>query len=87
MKKMYLAIALLAMVNVALFADGTQPTTAESEETEKVTCVNGGEGASACSIDKGHKIGDIVTTGCSVSCGEGTYACCGERCICIKIES
>lgn len=87
MKKLYLAIALLAVVNVALFADETQPTTQENEVTGKVTCVNGGYGASACSISKGHKIGDIVTAGCSVSCAEGAYACCGERCICIKIES
>lgn len=49
---------------------------------EKLTCHTGGPGKAECKIEPGIKIGDFVSGGCSVSCYDGYYACCGIRCIC-----
>ena len=49
---------------------------------DELTCYKGGSGHAECKIEPGIKIGDFVTMGCSVSCQEGYYACCGIRCIC-----
>lgn len=74
--------------DVTALADGVTEETDESTGADKkVTCLSGGIGATECKIGGGHKIGDIITEGCSISCGEGTYACCGERCVCIEYES
>lgn len=49
---------------------------------DELTCYTGGKGQSECKVEPGVKIGDFVTMGCSVTCGEGYYACCGLRCVC-----
>lgn len=94
-------IAALLVLNGILFACGSKKTATFSQyivkseranlekisriPSDKVTCKNGGETSSFCSIAPGIKLGDIVTIGCSVTCNESTYACCGERCICRPI--
>ena len=46
-------------------------------------CVSGGRGAISCSIGADVDFGGAGGGGnCSVSCGEGFYACCGFRCRC-----
>lgn len=48
-------------------------------------CKNGGKGAEACSIEAGADVmGSGVSTGCSVTCRDGYYACCGFSCTCIE---
>lgn len=48
-------------------------------------CVTGGVGSTQCSIEGGASVsGYGVSIGCSVSCGEGYYSCCGLRCTCKK---
>lgn len=47
-------------------------------------CHNGGYTSIACSIDNSYYpcIG-VVGGACSISCREGSYACCGKECRCI----
>lgn len=48
----------------------------------KMKCVAGGVGASSCYVP--YAVTENGTTaGCSVSCSEGFYACCGVRCVCV----
>lgn len=51
-----------------------------------LTCKTGGPGNLECKIEPGIKIGDFVSIGCSVTCREGNYACCGVRCACVPVE-
>lgn len=46
-------------------------------------CMSGGEGSTECSH---HLTLFGVEYDCSVSCGPGYYACCGEVCKCKKYE-
>ena len=91
-------IAALCMANGILFAAASDKVTfmgrelskAEAENIEKimntprdkVICKNGGENTKSCNIEPGIKIGDVLTIECSVTCMDGFYACCGQRCIC-----
>lgn len=52
-------------------------------KNESSDCWNGGPGATQCSIEAGTEIlGVGVSAGCSVTCGDGYYACCSLRCVC-----
>ena len=56
---------------------------AASDDSFNPYCYNGGKGSASCSIEGGITIaGYGVSGGCSVSCHEGYYACCGIRCTC-----
>ena len=59
--------------------------TLASDEAWNPYCYNGGEGSTSCSIEGGLSILEYgVSAGCSVSCEDGYYACCGIRCTCKK---
>lgn len=45
-------------------------------------CYYGGKGSTSCSIPAGVEINGDVSIGCSVTCDDGYYACCGLSCIC-----
>lgn len=54
----------------------------EAEESEielyaSKHCYNGGAGASSCTIDAGIELEAGISASCSVTCGQGYYACCG----------
>lgn len=54
-------------------------------ENEGSDCYSGGPGSSNCTIEAGVKfLGIEIKVGCSVTCGEGYYACCGLRCVCVE---
>ena len=54
-------------------------------ESEGSDCYSGGPGSSNCTIEAGVKfLGIEIKVGCSVTCGEGYYACCGLRCVCVE---
>jgi len=60
-----------------------EPGGGEGEGPGFFTCYNGGPGAIECSIAAGIDIaGYGVTTGCSIKCKDGYYACCGIHCRC-----
>lgn len=48
----------------------------------KMKCISGGAGAKSCFVP--YAVTENGTTGgCSVSCTEGFYDCCGVRCVCV----
>lgn len=60
-----------------------EPGGGGGSEPGLIKCYNGGRGASACEIAAGIEIvGYGVSTGCSVECKDGYYACCGIHCRC-----
>lgn len=90
-------IAFLCLANVAIFAYGESETgnvgndsiaavdslAVPSDSLPPVTeCLAGGPGSNYCIVPAGVDINGGVTGGCSVTCSEGYYACCGIRCIC-----
>lgn len=64
-----------------LFLSNVEALTSPSDEDK--SCIEGGIGASSCSIEAGITIlGNGVTVGCSTECQKGYYACCALRCKC-----
>ena len=60
-------------------------TLADVDEAWNPYCLHGGTGSTSCSIEAGVSILEFgVSEGCSVSCKDGYYACCGIRCTCKK---
>lgn len=56
----------------------------QNRPIDELECTSGGVGATECSVDS--TIGP-VSTGCSVSCGEGYHACCDDSvtiCKCLE---
>lgn len=49
-------------------------------------CLSGGPGALSCSISGGINTDFGVSFGCSVTCKDTEYACCGFGCKCKKIN-
>ncbi len=88
MKKSLMLIAALAAANLILLACRSESGSAEAASgtptaaADTVTCVYGSPGATTCSIDPGVHTPEGISPGCSVSCGEGYYACCGMTCTC-----
>ena len=91
--KIFINMLLSAVAGLSAFScvsmaeiDSTPKSSSAKElasvPADKVTCYSGGEGNESCKIAPGIKIGDFITVECSVTCREGYYACCGERCIC-----
>lgn len=68
----------LLLANAEALAD-------ETKEGGDRSCVSGGWHSTSCSIEKGTTIVNVgISTGCSVSCESGYYACCGIKCTCKK---
>lgn len=78
----------------ALYEEVEQSAEADSAQIEAYMdaaekdpeCRTGGRGSASCRIAPGVDIGGTRTIGCSVTCEDGYYACCGLRCTC-KPES
>lgn len=97
--KKTIVIAFLTLASIALSCYAiaeNDPTPAVSDtivaaETEAVVatdtitphCYNGGSGSLSCEIPAGIELPGGVSMGCSVSCREGYYACCGIGCVCL----
>jgi hypothetical protein len=64
--------------HILLVQDETwEPEPDDSDCNCGAKCMSGGQGSNGCSIDCSGKIGTItVGRNCSVSCGEGYFACC-----------
>jgi hypothetical protein len=95
-KKIFGSIAVLAITALTAFnvsintqEDGLSNISLNDVEAlagESGYCENGGKGSTSCSIAAGVEIaGGGVTSGCSVSCTSGYYACCTLRCVCEEI--
>lgn len=55
------------------------------EALTSTDCINGGKGASSCSVSGGGTVAGFGgSAGCSVSCSAGYYACCNITCTCVK---
>ena len=97
MKRLHIVILALVVLNLALFANTTAQTEtptspAQTERTpapvDSNGCAFGGRGASSCNIAPGILLSNGSTTiGCSVTCNEGYFACCGASCTCIPVNS
>jgi hypothetical protein len=94
-----LAVAVIATVNVAISNKNVSRLTdlqlanvealaseaSNDSESWNPVCINGGAGASQCSIGASVEIAGYGFSGdCSVTCNSGYYACCGIRCTCKK---
>lgn len=97
MKKIIVSsFVVMAVVAVSLkFGHGTVKSVAPTaqivlDDVESLAsgeCINGGEGAVACSSSGGGTIAGFGgSAGCSVTCSTGYYACCGLTCNCVKIQ-
>lgn len=99
MKKTIIALLTLASIALSCYAIAENNTTPAVSDTIVVSeievvatdtitphCYNGGSGSQSCEIPAGIKLPGGVTTGCSVSCFEGFYACCGLNCVCLPEE-
>ena len=59
--------------------------TLSSDDMDGSSCFAGGPGAVSCSLSAGASGGGVGgSAGCTVTCGDGYYACCGGGCKCIK---
>lgn len=92
--KQVLALLVLVVLNIAVFAyasEGNDTTAVAAvvavDSTATMECFAGGPSSPGCSVPAGIKIGNEITGGCSVSCMEGYYACCGVRCICLPNDT
>lgn len=54
-----------------------------NDEGATSKCHSGGIYSTQCSIEAGVQCELGISGGCSVTCGEGAYACCHIRCECI----
>lgn len=85
MKKYLYAAAVLAVANAGLYL----ASSCSSQETKKATrqepeCYWGGKGFRECSNVLGTVIDGItLTTQLSVTCREGSWACCGLEAHCL----
>lgn len=59
-----------------------EPDSLELQKRHETICYNGGPGNKSCSIAAGVEINGSTSIGCSVTCIDGYYACCGLSCIC-----
>jgi len=99
MKRIYYFVVALCVANLSLYAmdrvswndyylSEISDFFEEGEEEEyamfaAMNCFSGGPGTSHCSIDGGIDVGDGISSGCSVTCKSGYYACCGVGCKCV----
>lgn len=95
MKKQLILIAALVVANMAMaFADTTiiqsgyvlLPTIDETLVGDR-ECKSGGPGSTQCSTDAGIAIDGGASTGCSVTCANDYYACCGINCTCLHYKT
>jgi hypothetical protein len=77
--------ALQGNKNLSALALANVEALAQESSGDSPYCHSGGIGSTSCSISAGVNIlGNGTTTGCSVACSGGYYACCSLRCTCIK---
>lgn len=88
MKRLHIIAMILAITNLLLFvcckSSGSSAKNKANQADTEMVCINGGVGAASCQISPGIKIGNDISVGCSVTCNEGSYACCGIGCYCIR---
>lgn len=85
-KNMKRVILILAFINLMLFAViscRNSRAGISSSASAKSECYSGGPGTSTCEIPAGIDINGETTVGCSVTCSDGYYACCGLTCKCM----
>lgn len=92
--KQIFALLVLVVLNIAVFAYASEGSdtiavaeAVATDTTATMECFSGGPSSPSCSVPSGIKIGNETSVGCSVSCMEGYYACCGVRCICLPNDS
>lgn len=88
-KILILTVLLLTCASTLIFSEKesffNKNISALAALNPKPFCYIGGVGAISCSISPGIEIlGFGITSGCSVTCRDGFYACCGITCTCEK---
>ena len=74
MKRVMLLLALSNAVLFAVISCKNEQTAIADKETATTECYSGGNGTRHCGE---------TSVGCSVTCDEGYYACCGLTCKCL----
>lgn len=83
MKRVMLLLALSNAVLFAVISCKNEQTAIADKETATTECYSGGNGTRHCDIPAGIDINGETSVGCSVTCDEGYYACCGTTCKCL----